>query len=95
MPPAASWPKLAEARLKLTITVPHPLFSACVAGKGLTRDSFACVAGKELRDLFTTEGTENTELVIELHTPPRVFCIKSLDLLDCKGVEFLSDDKSP
>ena len=25
--------------------------------------------------------------------PPRVFCRKSLDLLDCKGVDFFGSDK--
>jgi hypothetical protein len=26
-------------------------------------------------------------------TPPRVFCKKSLDLLDCEGVDFFGSDK--
>ena len=29
------------------------------------------------------------------YLPPRVFCKKSLDLLDNKGVEFFGDDKEP
>ena len=28
-----------------------------------------------------------------LHTPPRVFWQKSLDLLDCKGVNIFGDDQ--
>jgi len=28
-----------------------------------------------------------------LHTPPRVFWQESLDLLDCKGVDFFRDDQ--
>jgi hypothetical protein len=26
---------------------------------------------------------------------PRVFCAKSVDLLECKGLEFFRDDKEP
>jgi hypothetical protein len=58
------------------------------------------VAGKAIRKTMKTKGRQKgasigrdaTIEMSEMHPPP-VFCRKSSDLLDCKGLDVFRDDK--
>ena len=65
----------------------------CVAGKGVTGAFLACVAGKGVREPLNAEAQRTQRLQQGADPTPRVFCQKSVDLLDCKGVEFCGDDQ--
>src|SRR5712692_10716393 len=61
-----------------------------VASKGLTKRHF-CVSVQRTSSRRGTPPRMSRSCVRD--TPPRVFCKKRLDLLDCQGVDFFENDK--